>query len=106
MMGKNCKHSGVGRIALVREFYANLGDRKNLTCYVRGKWVPFGERTLSQLFEIKEERDCSEYEELKKNLNLDEIEKQAHKRERRMAEHTDNSHAYLYRGDLTEVNKV
>ena len=71
--GKICKHPSEGRIAFVKEFYANLRDRKNLTCYVRGKWVPFEERTLSQLFELKEVGDCSEYEELKKNLNLDEI---------------------------------
>ena len=71
--GKICKHPGEGSIALVGEFYANLRDRKNFTCYVRGKWVPFGERTLSQLFELKEVRDCSKYEELKKNPNLDVI---------------------------------
>ena len=46
---------------------------KNLTYYVKGKWVPFGEMTLSQLFEIKEVEDYSEYKELKKNPNLEEI---------------------------------
>ena len=35
--GKFCIHRGKGRIALVKEFYANLRDKKNLTCYVRGK---------------------------------------------------------------------
>ena len=38
-----------GKKALVKEFYANLGDRRNLTCYVRGRWVPFEERAISQL---------------------------------------------------------
>ena len=37
-----CQHLEQGRRALVKEFYANLGDRRNLTCYVRGRWVPFG----------------------------------------------------------------
>ena len=33
-----------GRRALVKEFYANLGERKGLTCYVRGRWIPFGKK--------------------------------------------------------------
>ena len=45
-----CKHLESGRRALVKKFYTNLGERKNLTCYVRGRWVPFGERAISQLF--------------------------------------------------------
>ena len=31
------KHMEPGRRALVKEFYANVSDRKNLTCYVRGR---------------------------------------------------------------------
>ena len=31
-----CKHLKLDRRALVKEFYANLGERRNLTCYVRG----------------------------------------------------------------------
>ena len=42
-----CKHIELGKGTLIKEFYANLKDMKNLTCYVRGRWVPFGERTLS-----------------------------------------------------------
>ena len=29
---------------LVKEFYANLGEQKNLTYYVRGRWIPFYEK--------------------------------------------------------------
>ena len=53
-----------------------LGYRRNLTCYVRGKWVPFGKRNLSQLFKLKEGKDCSEFEKLKKNPHFDEIVKE------------------------------
>ena len=31
-----------GLRALVKEFYANLGEQKNLGCYVRGRWIHFG----------------------------------------------------------------
>ena len=40
-----CKHMEAGSGTRIKEFYVNLKDRKNLTCYVRGKWLPFGERT-------------------------------------------------------------
>ena len=42
-----CEHLKLGRRALVKEFYENLGERRNPTCYVRGRWVPFGERAIS-----------------------------------------------------------
>ena len=69
------KHMEQGRGTLLKEFYANLRDRKNLTCYVRGKWVPFRERTLSQLYKLKEGGNCSEFEKLKKNPHFDKISK-------------------------------
>ena len=48
------KHMELGRRALVKEFYANLGERKNLTCYVRGGWVPL-RRSPNHLDSDKEE---------------------------------------------------
>ena len=41
---KISQHMEPGRRALVKEFFSNLGERKCLTCYVGGGWVPFGER--------------------------------------------------------------
>ena len=38
--------------------------------------MPFGERTLSQLFKLKEEENCTEFEKLKKNPHFDEIAKE------------------------------
>ena len=104
--GKICKHPGEGRIVLVREFYANLEDRKNLTCYVRGKWVPFGERTISQLFELKEVGDCSEHEELEKNPNLEKIANKVTRGRGEWQSTLTIPHAYLYKGNLTKVSKV
>ena len=65
--------------------------------------MPFGERTLSQLFKLKEIGDYSKYEGLKKNPNLEEI---ANKLTRGRGEWQSTltiPHAHLYRGDLTEV---
>ena len=58
------KHMEPGRRGLVKEFYTNLCNRKNLTCYVRGRWVPFGERAISQLLVIRQVEDYIEYEKL------------------------------------------
>ena len=69
-----CKHSEPGKRALVNEFYANLGERRNMTWCVRGRWVPFGEKAISQLFRLRR-RDCIEYERLQKNPNFEEIAK-------------------------------
>ena len=67
------KHMEPGRRALVKEFYTNFGDRNNLACYVRGIWVLFGERAISQLFELKIVGDCTTYKQLLKSPNFKEI---------------------------------
>ena len=70
------KHMEPSKRTLSKEFYENLKDRKNLTCYVKGKWVPFAERALSRLFKLKEGENCSEFEKLKKNTHFDEFSKE------------------------------
>ena len=68
--------------------------------------MPFGERTLSQQFELKEVWDFSEYEELKMNPNLEEIANNLIRGRREWQSTLTIPHAYLYRGDVTEVSKV
>ena len=41
------QHKDPGVRALVKEFYTNLGEQKNLACYVKGRWIPLGERAIS-----------------------------------------------------------
>ena len=55
------QHMELGRKALVKEFYANLGERKDLTCYVREIWIPFGERAISQVLGLRLVGECAEY---------------------------------------------
>ena len=101
-----CKHMETGRRTLVKEFYENLGDKKNLTCYVRERWVPFGERTRSQLFKLKEGEKCSEFEKLKKNPQFDEIAKELTGSQGEWQRTQTITHAYINREDLTEFGKV
>ena len=58
------QHIEPRRRAIVKEFYANLGEMKDLTCYVRGRWIPFGEKAISQLLKLRQIGDCTEYEQL------------------------------------------
>ena len=61
---KLSQHRELGVQALVKEFYANLGEQRYLTCYVRGRWIPFGERAISQLLGLRSMTNCKEYERL------------------------------------------
>ena len=36
-----CQHLPYGFVALVREFYKNLVERKETQCFVKEKWVSF-----------------------------------------------------------------
>ena len=62
-----------GRRALVKEFYANLGEQKDLTCYVRGRWIPFWKKAISQLLGLRQVGKCEEYEQLQKSPCFEEI---------------------------------
>ena len=50
---KLIQHKEPGVRALVKEFYSNLSKQKNLTCYIKGRWIPFGEKAISQLLELR-----------------------------------------------------
>ena len=56
------QHMELRRRVAVKEFYYNLGNRKDPTCNVRGRWVPFGERAISQLLGLRPMGDYIEYE--------------------------------------------
>ena len=82
---------------MVKEFYANLGERRNLTCYVNRRWVPFGERVISQLFGLRERGCCTEYEQLQKNPNFEEIAKELTDGKREWSRTKTISNAFLNR---------
>ena len=101
-----CKHLELSIRTLVKEFYVNLGERKNLTCYFKGRWVPFGERALSQLFKLKEGVDYSEFEKLRKNPHFKEITKELTSGHGEWQRIRTISNTFINRGDLTKVGKV
>ena len=103
---KLSQHREPGVWALVKEFYANLGEQRNLTCYVRGRWIPFEEKAISQLLGLRPVNDYKEYEQLQENPKFEEIVKEL----------TDDlgvwqrtktiRNTYIDRGDLSKALKV
>ena len=100
-----CKNLELGKRALVNEFYANLGERRNLTYYVRGRWVPLREIAISQLFGLQEVY-CTEYEQLQKNPKFEEISRELTDGQGQWQRTRTISNTFINRGDLIEVNKV
>ena len=93
------KHLKPGKRAMVKDFYANLGDIKNLTCYVRGRWVPFVERAISQILRLGSGGDCTEYEQLQKSPNLEEISRELIGGQGKWKITKTISNAFINRGD-------
>ena len=65
-----------GRRAIVKEFYPNLGERDDLTCYIRERWIPFGERAISQLLKLKIVGDYTKNEQLQESSRFKEISRE------------------------------
>ena len=60
-----CEHLTTGRATIVREFYANLRDRKESQCYVRGKWVLFDRHTINHMCGFRKMSDGTKFKRLK-----------------------------------------
>ena len=64
------------------------------------------ERALSQWFKLKEREDCSKLEKIKKNPHFEEIAKELTGGQGKWQSIRTISHAYINRGDLTEIGKA
>ena len=49
-----CEHKALGFSALARVFYANMVGMKEDSVYVRGVWVPFGDRLINEMFKLRD----------------------------------------------------
>ena len=103
---KLSQHRELGVQSLVKEFYANLGEQKNLTCYVKGRLIPFGERAISQLLGLRPMSDCKEYDQLQENLKFKEIVKELTDSLGVWQRTKTIYNAYIDKGNLSEVVKV
>ena len=68
-----CEHKAPGFSALAREFYANMVGMKEDSVYVRGVWVPFGDRKINEMFKLRDLKHGSKYKKLVENPNYEKI---------------------------------
>ena len=64
-----CEHKAPGFSTLAREFYANMVGMKEDSVYVRGVWVPFGDRWINEMFKLRDLKHGLKYKKLIENPN-------------------------------------
>ena len=57
----------------MREFNSNPVDRKEKTCYVRGKWVLFDSDEIKKILKLSNLKDGSKFKILKKDPDYQKI---------------------------------
>ena len=73
--GKFCRHYKTGYAAIVREFYSNLVGRKENSVYVRGVWVPYGAKTINEMYGMEGAKNGSKFKKLMSNPNREKMAK-------------------------------
>ena len=58
---------------LDREFYENMVGMREDTIYVRGVWVPFGQKRINEMFKLKELKHGSKFKKLVENPDYEKI---------------------------------
>ena len=64
-----CEHKAPGFSALPREFYANMVGMKDDSVFVRGVWVPFDDRSINEVFKLRDYKHGSKYKKLLESPN-------------------------------------
>ena len=93
-------------MALVREFYANLVDRKGTKCYVGGKWVSFHKHEIKQLLQLGKLSDGTKFKKLKENLDYQKIMEVLTSQKREWKGDKKTPYKSIAKGLLTEEAKV
>ena len=75
-------------------------------CYVRGRWIPFGERAISQILELRPVSECKEYDQLQEGPKFEEIVKELTDGLRVWQRTKTIRNAYIDRENLSEAVKV
>ena len=99
-----CVHKAPGFSA--REFYANMGGMKEDLVYVRGVWVPFGDRRINEMFKLRDLKHRSKSKKLVENPNYEKILSLLTGGEGKWEVTKKNPHHAIKRGALTEEAKV
>ena len=101
-----CEHKAPGFSALLREFYANMIGMKDDSVFVRGVWVPLNDRSINEMFKLRDYKHGSKYKKLLENPNYKKIVSRLTGGEGKWEVTKKNPHHAIKRGALTEEAKV
>ena len=101
-----CEHKAPGFSALPREFYANMLGMKDDYVFVRGVWVPFDDRSINEMFKLRDYKHGSKYKKLLESPNYKKIVNLLTGGEGKWEVTKKNPHHAIKRGALTEEAKV
>ena len=101
-----CEHKAPGFSALPREFYANMVGMKEDSVFVRGVWVPFDDRSINEMFKLRDFKHGSKYKKLLENPNYEKIVNRLTGGEGKWEVTKKNPHHAIKRGALIEEAKV
>ena len=59
-----CEHKLAGFTVVVREFFANLVEKKERSFYIRGKWISFDREEINKTYYLKEHKYGSKFKKL------------------------------------------
>ena len=100
------EHKAPGFSALPREFYANMIGMKDDYVFVRGVWVPLTDRSINEMFKLRDYKHGSKYKKLLENPNYKKIGNRLTGGEGKWEVTKKNPHHAIKRGALTEEAKV
>ena len=101
-----CEHKALGFSALTREFCATMVGMKEDSVYVRGVWVPFGDRRINEMFKLRDLKHASKYKKLVENQNYEKMLNLLTGEEGKWEATKKNPHHEIKRGALTEEANV
>ena len=101
-----CEHKAPGFSALPREFYANMVGMKDDSVFLRDVWVPFDDRSINEVFKLRDYKHGLKYKKLLESPNYKKIVNLLTGGEGKWEVTKKNPHHAIKRGALTEEAKV
>ena len=101
-----CAHTAPGFSDMAREFYANMVGMREDAVFMRGVWVPFGDKRINEMFKLKELKHGYKFKKLVANPYHRKIIDLLTARQGKWEATKKNPHYAINRGSLTDEAKV
>ena len=100
------EHKSLGLVALVKEYYANMVGVKGNKVYVKGMWISFNRETINEMFNLKVQKDGSNFKKLLKEPEYQKIVDLLTSKKGKWKATRKTPHESINKGSLTEEAKV